>query len=223
MLVIIALIGFLLAIALLIWILIKKDLKMVKYVLALVIVSPVLLVIGAALNTANITASVGSVEGSSSTIESSSSKAEQLTKASKEAEASTQKSIENEEKEAAEKAEREAELNAKNQDRSTYDASITYDQLARTPDDYLFKKIVQTGKVIQVIEDDGKNQLRVAINDNYDNIMYVEYDPSIVSQRILEDDMITFYAFSAGTISYESTMGGKITIPGAQAYIIDFV
>ncbi|KAK2210161.1 toxin regulator, partial [Clostridioides difficile] len=32
--------------------------------------------------------------------------------------------------------------------------------------------------------------------------------------RVLEDDYITIRGISAGTITYESTMGGKITIPG---------
>jgi hypothetical protein len=34
-----------------------------------------------------------------------------------------------------------------------------------------------------------------------------------VSSRVLENDIITVMGVSAGLISYESTMGGTITIP----------
>ena len=55
--------------------------------------------------------------------------------------------------------------------------------------------------------------MRVAVDDNYDTVIYLIYDPSIVDSRILEDDYVTFYGESKGLYSYESTMGGKITIP----------
>ena len=39
------------------------------------------------------------------------------------------------------------------------------------------------------------------------------YDSSIVSSRVLDDDWITIYGVSKGLYTYQSTMGGKITIP----------
>lgn len=95
-----------------------------------------------------------------------------------------------------------------------YETGITYDQLARTPDDFKGKKVKFTGKVVQVIEGSGSIQIRLAVNDNYDTILFGQYDSSIVGSRVLEDDHITIYGTSAGTISYQSTMGGTITIPG---------
>lgn len=38
------------------------------------------------------------------------------------------------------------------------DTGITYDQLARNPDDYLFEKVKFRGKVVQVMEGDGITQ-----------------------------------------------------------------
>ena len=111
------------------------------------------------------------------------------------------------EKEAAEKAEREAE------EAKGYETGITYDQLARTPDDFIGKKVKFYGKVIQVIEDDSEINIRLAVDDNYDTILLGAYDPSIVSSRVLDDDYITINGLSAGLTSYQSTMGGKITIP----------
>ncbi|MFS7413405.1 transcriptional regulator [Carnobacterium maltaromaticum] len=123
------------------------------------------------------------------------------------------------EKEAAAEAEK---LAAELGNRDNYNTGITYDQLARTPDEFKGQRVKFYGKVIQVMEGDENIQLRVAVDDNYDTIAYVEYLPSIVTQRVLEDDMITFYGTAAGLITYNSTMGGKISIPGVLASIIDF-
>lgn len=102
-----------------------------------------------------------------------------------------------------------------------YETGITYDQLARTPDDYMGKKVKFSGKVVQVIEGDGDTQLRVAVNNNYDTILFAEYSSDIVTSRVLEDDQITLYGTSVGTISYQSTMGGTITIPAVLVAKID--
>lgn len=102
-----------------------------------------------------------------------------------------------------------------------YETGITYDQLARTPDDYLGKKVKFRGRVVQVIEDDDEIDIRLAVNDNYDTVLYCAYEPGIVTSRVLEDDMITIYGTSLGLYSYQSTMGGKITIPAVWIDKID--
>ncbi|WOO34905.1 toxin regulator [Anaerocolumna sp. AGMB13020] len=120
-----------------------------------------------------------------------------------------------EKKEAEEKAAKEKEEAAakEKEEKAGYDTGITYSQLARTPDKYTNKKVKFSGEVLQVMEGDGYNQMRLAVNSEYDDVLYVEYDPSIVSIRILEDDYITIYGVSYGLFSYQSTMGGTITIP----------
>ncbi|HHN8251700.1 toxin regulator [Clostridioides difficile] len=100
------------------------------------------------------------------------------------------------------------------EEKKGYDTGITYDQLARTPDDYKYKKVKFEGKVIQVIEDGDEVQIRLAVSGNYDKVVLCSYKKSITPSRVLEDDYITIRGISAGTITYESTMGGKITIPG---------
>ena len=102
-----------------------------------------------------------------------------------------------------------------------YETGITYDQLARTPDEYKGEKVKFSGKVVQVIEGGSDIQIRLSVNDNYETILLGSYSPDIVSRRVLEDDHITIYGTSVGTISYESTMGGTITIPGVQIEKID--
>ncbi|WP_121609867.1 toxin regulator [Mesobacillus foraminis] len=122
------------------------------------------------------------------------------------------------EAEAAAKAKAEAEEKAKKEaeEKKGYETGITYDQLARTPDDFIAKKVKFNGKVVQVIEGSGVTQIRLAVNDNYDTILFAEYDSSIIDSRILEDDMITIMGVSTGLLTYESTMGGEISIPGVS-------
>lgn len=76
------------------------------------------------------------------------------------------------------------------------------------------EKIKFRGKVIQVMEGDDTTQIRLAVGEDYDTILFGEYDSSIVNSRILEDDIITVMGLSTGLLTYESTMGGDISIPG---------
>ena len=143
----------------------------------------------------------------------------------KEAEArkiEAEKVIEQQKKEEEEKRRKEEEKK-KQEEAKGYETGITYDQLARTPDDYVGKKVKFKGEVIQVIETSGEStiQIRLAVNSDYDTILLGEYESDIVSSRILENDIITIYGVSAGTISYESTLGATITIPGVLIERID--
>ena len=111
------------------------------------------------------------------------------------------------EKAAAEKAAKEEE------ERIGYETGITYDQLARTPDDFIDKKAKFSGTVVQVMEGDGETQLRIAVNDNYDTILFVAYESNILNTRVLENDYVTVSGISKGLLTYESTLGGDISIP----------
>ena len=120
-------------------------------------------------------------------------------------------------KEAKEKEEAEklaAEQKKKEEEeKKGYDTGITYSQLARTPDDYLAKKVKFSGKVLQVMEDGDSIGIRLAVDGDYDNVILGTFDSSIISERILEDDYITVYGLSAGIYTYESTMGASISVP----------
>lgn len=126
-----------------------------------------------------------------------------------------------EEKKAAEAKKEEERKAAEAKEKQGYNTGITYKQLARNPDDYVGQKVKFKGKVIQVIEGDGETQIRLAVDGNYDNIIYAAYDSSIVSSRVLEDDYITIMGISGGLLTYKSTMGGDITIPAVLVQKID--
>jgi outer membrane murein-binding lipoprotein Lpp len=121
-----------------------------------------------------------------------------------------------EEEEAARIAKEEEEAAKAAEEAKGYETGITYNQIARNPTEYMGQKVKFKGTVVQLIEGTIFNQLRFAIDDDYNQIIFLEYDPSHLSERVLEDDTLTIYGISVGTITYESTMGGNITIPAVD-------
>lgn len=127
---------------------------------------------------------------------------------------------ERKEKEAKLKSEKEAKEKKlaeekDKQEKQAYNTGITYEQLARTPDKLMGRAVKFHGKVIQIIEGDTEVQMRLAVNDDYDKILYCAISKdNLKGTRILENDKITLYGVSTGLITYDSTMGGKISIPG---------
>lgn len=124
------------------------------------------------------------------------------------------------EEEAKRKAEEER-LAKENAEKNKYETGITYEQVSRNPDEYILKLGKFKGKVVQLIEGDTHNNLRVAVGGDYNKIILIEYDPTKLDQRILEDDQITVYGMNMGIVSYTSTIGGKISIPSMLADKID--
>lgn len=120
----------------------------------------------------------------------------------------------------------EATLNAQEQAAAEeaargYETGISYDQLARTPDEYEGKKCKFSGKVLQVMESEDVVAIRLAVNGDYDTVLYGMFESSIISSRILEDDEITVYGVSSGIYTYTSTMGASIAIPSMLIEKID--
>lgn len=129
---------------------------------------------------------------------------------------------EREKKEAEEKAKKEAEEKAKKEEEAKgYETGITYDELARNPDKNKGKKVTFTGTVIQVIRGNGEDKYRVSVKDDYKKVIYVTYIPKEGENKILENDKVIIRGVSIGEISYQSTMGGKISIPGIEAHSIE--
>jgi len=117
---------------------------------------------------------------------------------------------------------REESSKAAEQEPTQYKTGITFEQIARTPDDYEGKKIEFTGKVMQVMEDDDYTEIRLAVDGDYDNVILVDIDSDIMNgSRILEDDLVTVSGVSDGTTTYESTSGANITIPAMTAKIVN--
>ena len=121
-------------------------------------------------------------------------------------------------KEAEERREREAR---EAEERRGYNTGITYNNLARTPDEYEGQKVKFTGRVLQVLEGTGSVTIRLATKGRYDNVIIASYLSRIVDSRVLEGDRITIYGTSQGLYTYESTGGANITIPRISIDKID--
>ncbi|MHA3685073.1 hypothetical protein ACXR2W_12555 [Leucobacter sp. HY1908] len=110
------------------------------------------------------------------------------------------------------KAKAEAELQAK----KAAAQPVTYEDLFRAGDQAAGNYYTFTGKIIQAI---GDSQYRVSITADPGYSRTFWKDPILVmmngepSQRLLEDDIISFTAASLGVTSYESIFKQTIQIP----------
>lgn len=115
--------------------------------------------------------------------------------------------------EAEKKKKEEAARKKAEEEARGYETGITYDQLARTPDDYVGEKVKFSGRVIQVSNSDDDVQIRLAINGDYDQVILAFYPKDLVKSKVLEDDQITVYGVSLGDYTYEAVMGNAVTVP----------
>lgn len=126
--------------------------------------------------------------------------------------------------EAAAKA--ESERKAAEAERKGYNTGITFDQLSRTPDSYKGKKVMFTGEVVQVLEEKGEVNIRLATKESswggyMDDIVFTYFKSSLMKSRILEGDVITVYGVSKGLHSYQTIWGQTLTLPLIEVSKID--
>ena len=137
-------------------------------------------------------------------------------KAQKEAEEAAKKQAEEEAKRKAEEEEKarkeEEERQKAEAEAHKYETGLTWEQIAREGKNGTLGQF--EGKIVQVINGNyGYTQYRIAINGDYDTIMLVEVASYELQETLLEDDYVYFKGKSMGTVSYESVLGTKITIP----------
>ncbi|MGM9936505.1 MAG: hypothetical protein ACI38A_04100 [Candidatus Ornithomonoglobus sp.] len=111
-------------------------------------------------------------------------------------------------------------------DRSIY-TPVTYEYLARNPEDHKLENVKLSGTVVQVIDDPeiytsgaGMLELRVAVDGDYDSIVYVNYIMGKNESRILDGDEVTVYGLSLGLYTYNS-LAGAVTLPQIEAQLIE--
>jgi peptidoglycan hydrolase-like protein with peptidoglycan-binding domain len=97
-------------------------------------------------------------------------------------------------------------------DESLYE-KLDYKANSRDPEAYTGKLIKFSGKILQVMEDEGIVAFRIATKGGYDNVVYAIYAIPEGYKRFLEDDSVVVYAISTGIMSYETVRGDTISIP----------
>ncbi len=129
-------------------------------------------------------------------------KAEEEERIKKEQEEQARLEQEQKEKEEQERLEKEK-----------YNTGLTYEDLARNPQEHMFKYVKFSGKVVQVMNGDTVNQYRLAIDDNYDQVVLLELDKSkLTNGNILEDDYITIEGMFFGEVQYTTVLGATRSI-----------
>ena len=97
--------------------------------------------------------------------------------------------------------------------------SLPFEDLARNPDSWKGTRLSYTGQVIQVVEPSYGDTVTLRVNVTQDE--YGWWDDTIMAtveipkgdDRILEDDIITFFGECDGMYTYESIFGESISIP----------
>lgn len=96
---------------------------------------------------------------------------------------------------------------------------LSYDDLARYPDENKGKSVVYRGKVVQKVSD---TTFRVNITQDkygfWSDTVYVELKGQAKEARILEDDIIELLGVTNGERSYRAVLGNRITIPRISVY-----
>jgi hypothetical protein len=134
------------------------------------------------------------------------------------------------------KAKRDAEIAANEEklraqtDPATYEVITQRDWLliAKNPDAHVGRKIVLYGAVSQFDSATGTDAFRAETAGEQMSASY-EYDTNTVIQEgtpglfanVVEDDLVTMYVEVAGSMSYDTTMGGSTTVPKVDAYIVE--
>jgi hypothetical protein len=94
--------------------------------------------------------------------------------------------------------------------------TVPFDDLARNTELHEGKLLDLTGTVIQVLEDGSEAQLRMNINGNYDQTVFVQY-PGYSKARVLEGDDVKMVASVDGRVTYETVLGNEVTLPALTA------
>lgn len=101
-----------------------------------------------------------------------------------------------------------------------YNSGLTYEDLARSPDKYKGEKVMLKGEVFQVVEPsffDNKVTLMIWVTQTeygwWEDTVYARIRLDENDERILKEDIITFYGTSDGLQSYINSISGKVSVP----------
>ena len=104
--------------------------------------------------------------------------------------------------------------------------ALDFKGISRDPENHKGKLYKFSGKVLQVLEEKMDSFtyvcMRIATKGNYDDVVYVTYLRNNNEARILEDDRVTVYATCLGLHTYETVIGGTVTLPNFLADTVSF-
>ena len=93
---------------------------------------------------------------------------------------------------------------------------VAYDDLARNTEAHTGKNVNLAGQVVQVIEDGEGAGLRLLVDGDASQAVYVVY-PGYSAKRVLVDDMVTMVVRVDGRVTYKTVLGSEVTVPALTA------
>jgi flagellar basal body-associated protein FliL len=100
--------------------------------------------------------------------------------------------------------------------------TIPFDELARNTEKHEGAVISVAGTIIQVMEAGDHAELRVNVDDDFGQTVYVNY-PDYGKARVLDGDKIRLVAEVEGRLTYKAVMGNQITLPKLNALWLEVV
>lgn len=117
----------------------------------------------------------------------------------------------------------EVSPNISNNEPIAYHTDITYEQVAHAPADFAGEKMQFSGKVVKIVPTDGDDKVRLAVNDNPNNLLIVDVDQDLLNgSNLLEGQQVTFSGVIEGIETYQTDQGDKVTAPSMDAKIINY-
>lgn len=105
------------------------------------------------------------------------------------------------------------ELEENKYEKEKYDTEISRDDIARDKDGLKGSYVKFKGEIIQVIEGYKSTEYRMAVNNDYDQIIVIEIPNEELDYNILEGDQIAIEGVSMGNETYKTVLGEKVIVP----------
>ena len=97
-----------------------------------------------------------------------------------------------------------------------YNNGLTYEDFARDVNGLKDEYLTLAGKVIQVIETGNTTELRVAIDGDYNKIIYCVLKNKNI--KVLEEDYVKIKGQSIGYIQYKTVVNTKVSVVGVDVH-----
>lgn len=118
------------------------------------------------------------------------------------------------EEEEKEKAEEKRQLSEK---KDAY-KELDFKQLDKNPDKHEGELVKYSGEIVQIMENDDSTELRLGLGEYNQDVIYVYFNDVT---DFVEEDKITVYGEVIGSYTYDTTIGGQVTLPLILADIVE--
>lgn len=105
------------------------------------------------------------------------------------------------------------EARAIDQENIDWRTDVTWDNLARNHEDYMFEHIQIEGEVQTTHDDDGFIHVQLMMDGDVDKPVIVSVEEEYLESRILNGDWLTIQGNIFGLTEYETVLGATVTAP----------